>query len=649
MSNHKSSILKSLRYKQIEEINELEDYLLKQSNLSGYLAWFVNTYINDLTIKLNKLNYKVSDLDLLLQSSLDKSESLGSSLLETRYLALLDETYESAFNLGLIHTLEDWAFNYDIYSDYFDEIHNLYKKKATKNNPINLFDSSTLANMIETDLEKAEFAKKKKDKNKRIRAAQIGRAARSKKTLDNLISRFLNNIKETGILNRYPIEQRYIFLDMISELNNMYRKGEVSKSTFLADNYLASRKKILTGKYSSSVNKKIKQLIAEYVSTNRESINTILNTRKLDHLRYRISGLIAPYISEMEEGDNMGSYGDKIIRTELSIVYNFGKIAAFNSPEDMNREFQWNADREMLALRLGNEVKTIKRTNASRKKGVDSSFNRNKRVGTCDYCFKLHVSKYKVTVAELIEYGYLLDIGVKGRNKKAIVKNTFQFDSHKPFIPAHPCCACFWTLVPTDLEEKQSKAKAAILGTALSAGAFIGTQFLQNNPDINLLNFIKQSQQEQQNLVNKNILSLPPKVEKDISTSTERSKENLLRAGQLVLGTGMIVAGSFLLSRSNMWKTFSKSFIKQIPNTIKIAKNLPETKIIAKSTKPIEPFVKPSKTVTNLTNNLKQSSEELVNNIFNRPTKIPAILESLTDKELDELLLEITKNNKIIS
>ena len=443
-------------------------------------------YLSILTTEVQKLESKLSLESLYLETSrklIAKIRSLDTdavylSMSNQNYLDLLirgvtdsvnltqriayrkaiENIWSNVFDLGVTHTLRDLLFNTGLFTS------------EIVGSSFSSMDGINLAEFISST---AEFAKKGDSTNSNNR--YIGRARRQ---LTNLINN-TDSLKKAGILYdgfdltnstgvaaRMSIEQRIAFLTMLEDISTTYNKVEASKAGFLSNTYTKTRYSVLTDSYSKSVDNYVKLQIKKYLAKNIEGINQIRSQPEItDALARQLAAKIQAANIELV---NPIQKSKNILRTELSIAYNFGKLVGFSGEEDLTKQFIWRADWELEDTKPGYEI--------------------------CTACLNMDGEIY--TIADLLRVGAVLDGGIlkyQGKSRTAFKNPTI------PQIPFHPGCNCYWELVP-QAEEEEEKAK-----------------------DVNV--------------------PAPPKQ--------KRSKTS-----DLIIGSSLVVAGSFLLARSNIWKAF---------------------------------------------------------------------------------------------
>lgn len=448
-----NQLLKPLYAKVAENLYSL----LKATNASdiALLPILPKSYINHLLARIN------TDVSLLVRG---------------RFQRGLKDSWSAMFKLGKKHSVKDILFH-----------SNFFTKELTKINTYSSFDAYSLIDYLtvkEEDI--AEFEEGDLTIEQKL---AISRAKRNLTILRNNVDK----LKASGVLynsydytsaadisSKMTIEQRIKFLEMSQEIDDLLKKAEASEKLFLSDNYLQSRYRVLTEDYVDMYDNYIKEKVSTYLSKNIEGVKQIINSPQ------QTQALINSISTSLEDTDvelvEPNQKAEMIVRTELSIAYNFGKLSSYSGQQDSNKYFRWKVDWEI---------------------GEGSTY------GVCTACRRMDGEVF--TVNQLLLTGTRLDRGLlryEGKTRTSFKNPTM------PVIPFHPNCNCYWELVP--IEEYTEEMLAAYADTPTTTS-------------------ITPITQESSNL-------------------------------GLIAGASLMVGGAFLLSRSNIWKTFSKVFSSNIDN-----------------------------------------------------------------------------------
>lgn len=342
---------------------------------------------------------------------LDKVTVNTGTIVRGRFLRTIKTMWNDVYSLGKRHAVTDLLMNTGLFDNQF-------KRSAS----FHSIEGVTLLDLL-PDEDVAEFAESE-DLTPAQRKA-IGRAKRNLTILRNNVRNLkasgtlyddFNLEESTGKAARLTIEQRIIFLEMVQEIDDLLRKAEASEKNFLSDEYLQRRYRVLTQDYADMYDNYIKEQMASYLDKNIEGVRQILNKEAdAEQLVNRISTQIENAQVELVKPNVKA---EMILRTELGLAYNFGKLLGFTSPTDLSRKFRWNADWE-LEGKADYEV--------------------------CKACQRMDGRIY--TVQDLLTVGTRLDRGVL--NYQGQTRTDFK-NPTMPMIPFHPNCSCYWTLMPDD-------------------------------------------------------------------------------------------------------------------------------------------------------------------------------------------------------
>ena len=435
-----------------------------------------NTFVDELAKWIAKSNTSIYEVpDKLFEKFAEKNVSDITNKyfakVQVEFGKVLTTNFESMIKLALRHQMYDYLYEYgdDDIRKYFDSV-------------IILEDTKELS---------AEFAANDDyGQNMQNRA----RYSLTRNAVNNLLNQ---RAEQTNINDVAKIQERVKIADEVSR--NVYMLNKISDSTnsakaammnflygssdekqnFISSNYLSKRRRVLQASYSTESNKQIRKAIALFLADNREYITSIKSQRNryeydLNLLKVRIRNIINKDVQGFQNAFKQQS-PDAIIKTELSIAYNFGKIAAFGGSSDRYKRFKWNVDREYALI--------------SRYKRLASGSKRTDPV-PCEDC----------ELQDGLEY-YLFEIIENQRNSGDVINYkagnpTVWRNPAKPSIPYHPLCACYYSLVE-DVDEEDFDPKKQPpnrppqggLGTpikiAIAATAFVaGLALLASNKSL---------------------------------------------------------------------------------------------------------------------------------------------------------------------
>lgn len=314
------------------------------------LAHAINTHISNKVAKviqsigLDKLNY----LPLVTNKMIDRwvnqaliHDMSTYTVLSNRMYKLLFNIWHDSFELGKQHQTLDLLDNSGLFTK---ELSNL----------------DTLSNFAMDSFDIANFAKSKKTKitsnsEAKAKAKSIARAKRNLTILTRNMEKMqasdslyqnLANQKSIGIASRMSISQKAIFLDTIKYISNYDRKAQATSMTFLGDNYLQNRIRVLSQDYAAKYDAAVKAQIGTFLQQNIEGVRQIASRHSaVQGMATSIQTMINQ--SNAIQPASYRSSATNIIRTELSLGYNFGKLSGFLAPEDLTKQFKWNADFEL--------------------------------------------------------------------------------------------------------------------------------------------------------------------------------------------------------------------------------------------------------------------------------------------------------------
>jgi hypothetical protein len=434
------------------------------------------TFIDELAKWIAKSNASIYEVP---NTIFDKFAEKNVSDITAKYFAkvqvefnkVLTTNFESMIKLALRHQMYDYLYEYGD-----DDIRNYFDTQVITE------DTKELS---------AEFAANDDyGQNMQNRA----RYALTKKAVENLLKQRGEQININDVAK---IQERVKIADEVSR--NVYMLNKISDSTnsakaammnflygsndekqnFISSNYLGKRRRVLQASYSAESNANIRKAVAIFLADNREYITNIKSQRNkyeydLNLLKVRIRNIINKD-QEGLQGAFKQQSPDVIVKTELSIAYNFGKVAAFGGKADRYKRFRWNVDREYALI--------------SRYKRLANGSKRTDPV-PCEDC----------ELQDGLEY-YLFEIIENQRSSGDVINYkagnpTVWRNSARPIMPLHPMCQCFWSL-SEDVDEEDFDPKKQPpnrppqggLGTpikiALAATAFVaGLALLASNKSL---------------------------------------------------------------------------------------------------------------------------------------------------------------------
>lgn len=434
-----------------------------------------NTFVDELAKWIAKSNvsiYEVPDtiFDKFAEKNVSDITNKYFAKIQVEFGKVLTTNFESMIRLALRHQMYDYLYEYgdDDIRKYFDSV-------------VITEDTKELS---------AEFAAgdrtQELDNNRRY--------GLTRRAVNNLLNQ---RAEQTNINDVAKIQERVKIADEVSR--NVYMLNKISDSTnagkaammnflygssdekqnFISSNYLGKRRQVLQASYSTESNKQIRKAIALFLADNREYITTIKSQRNryeydLNLLKIRIRNIINKDQAGLQGAFKQQS-PDVIVKTELAIAYNFGKVAAFGGKADRYKRFRWNVDREYALI--------------SRYKRLASGSKRTDPV-PCEDC----------ELQDGLEY-YLFEIIENQRNSGDVLNykkggGTVWRNHSKPSIPFHCMCQCYYSLVE-DIDEEDFDPKKQPpnrppqggLGTpikiAIAATAFVaGLALLASNKSL---------------------------------------------------------------------------------------------------------------------------------------------------------------------
>jgi hypothetical protein len=435
-----------------------------------------NTFVDELAKWIAKSNASIYEVpNKLFERFAEKNVSDVTDKyflkVQVEFNKVLTTNFESMIKLAIRHQMYDYLYEYgnDDIRKYFDT------QVITE-------DTKELS---------AEFAANDDyGQNMQNRA----RYSLTRNAVNNLLNQ---RAEQTNINDVAKVQERVKIADEVSR--NVYMLNKISDSTnsakaammnflygsndekqnFISSNYLGKRRRVLQSSYSTESNKQIRKAVALFLADNREYITNIKSQRNkyeydLNLLKVRIRNIINKDTQGLQGAFKQQS-PDVIVKTELNIAYNFGKVAAFGGKADRYKRFRWNVDREYALI--------------SRYKRLTSGSKRTDPV-PCEFC----------EIQDGLEY-YLFEIINNTRSVGDVInykkggQTQWRNYSH-PTISAHPNCQCFWSL-SEDIDEEDFDPKKSPpnrppqggLGTpikiAIAATAFVaGLALLASNKSL---------------------------------------------------------------------------------------------------------------------------------------------------------------------
>lgn len=438
---------------------------------------------------------------------LDKVSFSSTVAFKSRYMRMIKELWNEALTLGQKHMVTDILF-----------ATGLFDKELTNVSNFSSLDNMTLVEMLDTN----KIAKFTSDRDNLTPEEKLA-IARARRTLTILRNNVMT-LKAQGVFPesynmqlftakeaRYSVEQKLSFLEVIQEIDNLQRKAEVSKKTFLTDEYLQRRYRVLTSDFADAYDNRIKKELGNYLDKNIEGLRQIINKNNdVNILAENIRNELRKS-EEFRVWEGVETKTHRIIRTELALAYNFGKLSGFTSPEDLDREVRWNADWEAEYLDTNYDI--------------------------CDPCSMMDGRVFKIR--DLIAVGTKLDRGIL--NYKGYRRTDFK-NPLLPMIPFHVNCGCYWTVVskedtgtaasttyvttkttsdvlapiPSLVQAPVDTSNEGILNATIGTGLLVGSVFLLSRSNVWKV-FAKSLSETAEKVVDESLTSSP--VETVVNTS----------------------------------------------------------------------------------------------------------------------------------
>jgi hypothetical protein len=433
------------------------------------------------SILLEKLKVITSDVRVLITNRINRA---------------LTQLWENSFRLGIKHQILDLLYDSGLFEEEF-------KSLSRKHLAYSSLFGASISNYVLGDSDIASFAPGEDDKS-------ISQAKRR----DTVLRSNLAKLKASGVFKdkqldpsyipgRLNIEERITFFETAEDIANYRRKAEVLQKDFIGGNYISNRIRVLSSEYADKYDEGVKGHIYNYLTTNVEGTKQIKESFSNAELAAaRIKRVLQEENVQELSTDQLKSKSKTILRTELNIAYNFGKLAGYSSREDLGRKFRVNADWELQGSVPGYEV--------------------------CKFCSA--VDGTIMTVRELLFLGIQADRGVLTYLGSNRTRTSFKNPSLL-VIPFHPNCNCFYTVEPETKQEREDRLNALQTVPIKAGDAY--------------------SQEELTNLF------------QELSFD---DTESTISSGLLATaGVGLVVGAGYLLSRSNVYKEFLKTIVTTIP------------------------------------------------------------------------------------
>ncbi|MGL5923800.1 hypothetical protein [Chroococcidiopsis sp.] len=250
------------------------------------------------------------------------------------------------------------------------------------------------------------------------------------------LERDLRELKESGAFDgivstrlaaRLSLEEKLRFMQMIEDVSDYQMKSKALEPNFINSEYLRQRVRVLSADYSKRQSEAIKSTIADYLKQDTETptqLRAVLGGggRSIEVIR---NILDQPTIRGADRART-------ILRTELNLAYNFGKLSGFSAPADRKRKMRVNADWELEQVSPGYEV--------------------------CEFCKEMDGKE--LSVETLLYWGTRLDRSVLKYRGSKNTQTSFKASKTSP-PPFHPNCGCYLTLVEEDDEEEEEEEEAS--------------------------------------------------------------------------------------------------------------------------------------------------------------------------------------------
>jgi len=341
------------------------------------------------------------------QSKIDALFTEINAMMRLRFRSQLSGIWNKAFDLGLKHQVEDI-----LYSN--KSIKKLWDKEFKSKKIDSVFSSKT--DLVAFFGQKEEIERAEKEYAKL--ADSLEKVAKTGK-YDNLLD-------DADVLGRYtPLERAY-FLDSLIEISNIKRRAEASKYSYVSDQYMRNRLRVLSqdfaDKYDNNTKKAVEKFLLKDVRYVRSiQTNNLIARNAIDSVADDLEKQALEVVNQnggkklrklsYENKQPLYARAKAILRTETSIAYNMGKLIGYSSEEDINKKFRWVADWELQDTKEGYVV--------------------------CDACRYMHNEVF--TAKTLLAAAMRADTGIINYKGTRRSKTDFKNPSI-PVIPFHPNC-----------------------------------------------------------------------------------------------------------------------------------------------------------------------------------------------------------------
>lgn len=382
------------------------------------------------------------DKDVDLESVL----SGGHVLLKLKFSNLLKKLWNDLFDLGLKHQVEDILYTNPAIKKLWDFRYKKTKAEST-------FNIATLTDVALFE-DRAE--------NERLRL--------QRNVYDLYMQGFYDDVNNKGeMVGRYTALERINFLQSLNEISDVRRRAEATKKSFIQDNYMLTRQRVLGEDFAAKYDENTKKAVSKFLSNDIRYITALkANAGYARNATSTITKQLELAALEEKEGNKrrlpeedrrvLYKRAELILKTEASFAYNVGKLVGYSSPLDAAKLFMWVTDWELNFSKGGYK--------------------------NCEYCQSMNGRIF--TAAQLIRSATQLDVGIAAYTGTPGTKTSFKNPS-LPSIPAHPGCQCrFVRYIPPEQEEFQPeqeivdvpKEENSLLLNAAVTGLLVGGVFL---------------------------------------------------------------------------------------------------------------------------------------------------------------------------
>lgn len=428
MKAKKKSVRHSERYSSYKRQQYLKQVKLAERTLSDegiekQLYRIVSQRVYDYVKKLKPTEFtqlRIMPKAVLLQQS-EKLTREVRVLLTNRFQKTLRQLWKNAFRTGVRHQILDVLYNSGLFKQAFSKL------------PGKITGFSGAGEELARSI--AEFADEDGGDGT-VDPRAIAQARRNytklRNNLDNLVEAGLYDElrRGSGIAARLNLEERLTFFEVTEEISNYARRAQVAERDFIGNTYMQRRFRVLSDEYASVYDDYVKEKIYDYLTTNVEGTRQIRDTfRRADNTTRQIYDAL---ISSGAIGERVdpAPQSKMILRTELNLAYNLGKVSGFTSPEDMDREFQIKADWDLQDALPDYKV--------------------------CTFCRRMD--------GQILSAREILFMGTQGdRNVlryQGRTRTSFK-DEDNLVLPFHPNCNCYYVVVPETWEDRELREAAA--------------------------------------------------------------------------------------------------------------------------------------------------------------------------------------------